>query len=57
MQFSIKLLESNSQISNSILQALMPEVDNYLKKALIIIRKDLPSLIKNIIFNGRSATI
>ena len=51
MQFSIKLLESNSQISNSILQALIPEVDNYLKKALIIIRKNLPSLIKNIIYN------
>lgn len=51
MKFSIKLLESNQDISNQILQALMPQVDNYLKQKLNSIRNNLPTIISNIIQN------
>lgn len=51
MKFSFKILESDKQISNSILQALLPEIDNFLKKSLSNIKKTLPLLIRQIIQN------
>lgn len=51
MIFSIKLIESNKDITNQILQILIPEIDKYLKKALQKIRKSLPNLIVKLIKN------
>lgn len=51
MKVSFKLLESNTQISNSILKALLPEIDSYLKKALFKIRQSLREIIRDIIHN------
>lgn len=51
MQFSFKLLDNDKQISNSILRALLPEIDNYLKKSLQNIRRTLPKLMVEIIKN------
>lgn len=51
MRFSIELLESNPQIYDSILQGLLPQFDNYLKKSLQIIRTQLPPLIRSILQN------
>jgi hypothetical protein len=51
MQFSLKILETDKQIATSILQALVPEVDNYLKKALQNIRSSLPETIRNILYS------
>lgn len=51
MILSIKLIESNKDITNKILQTLIPEIDKYLKKALQKIRKSLPNLIIKLIQN------
>lgn len=51
MKFSLKILESNSTITNSILKALIPDVDAYMKQKLQYIRTNLPNLIKDIIVN------
>lgn len=51
MKFSFKLLDSDKQISNKILQSLLPEIDEYFKKSLQNIRRSLPSLVREIIQN------
>lgn len=51
MRISLKLLDNDKQISNNILQALLPEIDQYLKKSLQTIRKSLPPVIREIIQN------
>lgn len=51
MKFSFKLLENDKQISSKILQALLPEMDTYLKKSLSIVRRLLPLTIVEIIEN------
>lgn len=51
MKFSFKLLNSDKQIANKILESLLPEIDDYLKKALQNIRTSLPSLVREIIYN------
>lgn len=54
MKFSIKLLDSDKEISNSILDALLPQIDIFLKKNLKYIRKEMPLLINNIIKNSET---
>lgn len=56
MKFSIKILESDKQISNEILNALIPEVNTYLKNSLQKIRSELPSLIMTILQNTDTYT-
>lgn len=51
MQFNIKLLQTEKQISDAVLNALLSPVDNYLKKSLQIIRQKLPLLIQSILTN------
>lgn len=51
MQFSLKILETDKQITTSILQTLVPEIDNYLKKVLQNIRRSLPETIRNILYS------
>lgn len=51
MRVSLKILESNKQIYSLILNSLAPEIDDYLKKVLQIIRKELPLLVKTILQN------
>ena len=49
MKLNLTVLESNSQISKSILDALIPEVDRYLKQKLQYIKQNLPILITDIL--------
>lgn len=51
MKFFLKVLESDKQIAESILRALLPEVETFLKKALQNIRISLPQAIREIIQN------
>lgn len=51
MKFSIKILENNKQIADDILKALIPQVDNYLKKILRNVRTQIPRLIYDILIN------
>lgn len=51
MRLSIKLLESNQEINDKILQALMPQVDDYLKTRLNKLRRMLPPMLRDIIQN------
>lgn len=51
MRLSIKLLESNQEINDRILQALIPEVDDYLKTCLNKLRRMLPPMLRDIIQN------
>lgn len=50
LNFSLKILENDKQIISNILEALVPEVDNYLKKALKNIRNSLPETIRNALY-------
>lgn len=56
MKFDLKILESNSQINKSILDALIPEVNNYLKQKLQNIKENLPTLIIQILSNTETYT-
>jgi|688.fasta_scaffold327725_2 hypothetical protein len=49
MKFSIKLEDTNSVISNNIIQSLIPEINTYLKNKLQYVRNNLPSLVNNIL--------
>jgi hypothetical protein len=45
MQFNLKLIETNNEITNNILKALIPEIDSYLKQKLQYVKINLPQLI------------
>lgn len=47
----MKLLESDKQISNIILNAVLPEVSNYLKDAINYLKSNLPPIIRSAIIN------
>ena len=51
MQFSLKILESNSEISNQMLQALLPQVNKYMESGMRTIKNELPSIISESIHN------
>lgn len=52
MNISFKLLENNSQISNLILQSLVPQLNDYLKNKLQYIRTNLSPLLNNALINS-----
>ena len=54
MKLSLKLLESNGELNKSILDALIPEVDAYMKNKLQFIRTNLPAIIEDIITNSET---
>ncbi|NBT09167.1 MAG: hypothetical protein EBS98_10260 [Chitinophagia bacterium] len=51
LNFKLKLLDTDKQINTNILQALIPEIDDYLKKNLSKLRQSLPNLIRSILMN------
>lgn len=51
MNISLKILESNSQIQQSIMQALLPQVNDYMKDAISTIRKEIGTIVNNAIIN------
>ena len=52
MLFKLKLLESNNQISQNILRALLPDIADYLKDVANYIKTNLPPVIENAIINS-----
>ena len=52
MKFNINIVETDKQISDQILSALIPQIDKYLKNSLQSVRKELPGIIKNILINS-----
>ena len=46
MEFSLRLLESDSQISQEILKALSPQITTYLDSGIKIIKSELPNIIR-----------
>jgi len=51
MLFNLKLIENDSAIINSILKALLPEVDKYFKKSINNLKSSLPVVIQKAISN------
>jgi hypothetical protein len=51
MKFSVKILESNSEIYSKILNAMLPEAVSYLKKALSSIKNNIPPIVSKAITN------
>jgi hypothetical protein len=51
MNISLKILESNSQIQQSIMEALLPQINDYMKDAITTIRKEIGTIISNAIVN------
>ena len=52
MLFTLKLLESNSQIGKEILNALLPEVSNYFKDVIKFLRTNLPPVVRSAIITS-----
>lgn len=52
MKFNLKIIESNSQIYKAILDALLPEVTNYMNNAISVIKREMPEIIKSAIENS-----
>jgi hypothetical protein len=51
MLFNLKLLEDDKTIINSILKALVPEVDSYFKNSISKLKLTLPAVIEKAIIN------
>lgn len=52
MKFNLKILDSDSQIYEAILGALLPEVTNYMNNAVSVIKREIPIIIKDAIINS-----
>lgn len=52
MLFKLNLLESNNQISQNILKALLPDVIDYLKDVTTYLKTNIPPVIQNAIINS-----
>jgi predicted P-loop ATPase/GTPase len=51
MNFSLQLLENSQTIQKSVLTALLPEVKNYMDKAINTIKRELPGIISESIIS------
>lgn len=51
MKFSIKILENDAQINKAVLDALLPEITQFMNNAISIIKKELPIILQNAIVN------
>lgn len=51
MNISLRLLESDQEINKEILNALLPEVINYMNNGVSTIKRELPNIIKTAIEN------
>lgn len=52
MLFTLKILESNNQISKEILNALLPDISNYFKDVIRYLRVNLPPVVKAAIIDS-----
>jgi hypothetical protein len=52
MNISLKLLESNQDIYNKILNALLPSVENLMKDVSIKLKQEIPLIVQNSILNA-----
>ena len=52
MRFNIKILETDSQLYKALLEALLPEVINYMNNAVSTIKREIPGIIKAAIENS-----
>lgn len=51
MNINFKILETNQHINKEILNALLPEVTNFMNNGVNLIKKELPTLLQNAIVN------
>lgn len=51
MNISLRLLESDQQINKEILNALLPEVTNFMNNGVNLIKRELPAILQNAIVN------
>lgn len=51
MNFTLKLVESNSAISQKIIDALLPQVRDFMVDSINKLKKELPPVIKSIVIN------
>jgi hypothetical protein len=51
MKLSFDIIESNGEIQQNILKALLPDCKDYMNNAINIIKKELPSIVFNAISN------
>lgn len=51
MLFTLKVLESNTQVSKEILGALLPDISNYFKDIIRYLKANLPSVVRVAIVN------
>ena len=47
MKLSLNLVESNGEIQNAILAALLPDITSYMNKAFVKIKAELPIIVEN----------
>jgi hypothetical protein len=52
MLFKLKLLESNLEISQNIMKALLPDIADYFKDVIYSLKANLPPVIRNTIINS-----
>lgn len=51
MKISLKIIETESQIEKMVMNALLPSCDEFLRKALIMIKSELPAIVSSAILN------
>lgn len=51
MLFKLKILESNGQISQEIMRALLPDIIDYFKDIIYYLKVNLPPIVRNAIIN------
>lgn len=51
MNINLKIIETDQQINKEILNALLPEVTNFMNNGVNLIKKELPTLLQNAIVN------
>jgi hypothetical protein len=52
MKLSLKIIDNNKDIYNSLLKALLPDIINYMDSAIIMIRRELGGIVKKAIFSS-----
>lgn len=56
MQLSITILENSKQIQDAMLKALLPQVSSFMHKVITTIKKELPEIVREAIFNSPEYT-
>ncbi|NBX98090.1 hypothetical protein EBQ81_04485 [bacterium] len=56
MQISITILENSKQIQETMLRTLLPQVSSFMHKVITTIKKELPEIVQEVIFNSPEYT-